>query len=252
MFWRLHEAIFKERLAEASSLLSGDTVQWVRGAFTDDAPAFVEGAGLCITTLQDAKNLFRRNYPTEPWLYYEHEKFKASHYLSYVEVPKLNENAIFLPAACITPERVQHLGEKLFVRPNSGNKVFTGFSTTAIVEDLMPYNLDKDTMCVIAPHQEIGAVEYRFWICNGRLIGESVYFWEEIGVQSVPGEVRDMAARLAGERYQISECYVADFAITNAGLVKLVEINALSTSGIYQVDLGKYFSELKAFCLNCV
>lgn len=254
MFWRLHKAILGNSCEKVLELLRGDNVELVVDAFSPPVPKALNEASFTITTLQDAKRLVVGHYPSEPWLYFNHKDYQVSSWLSHLhDFPTLNDDTIFLPYALITESRLKSLGDKYFIRPNSGNKIFTGFSFTTLEE--MKYNLDyfklsPEDMCAISSHKSIKAQEYRFWICEREIIGMSPYSWnkEPMANWVIPSPVIDMAHKLTQHSYQPAECYVADFCIETSG-VKLVEINAFSTSGFYEgLEVENFFEKLKDFC----
>lgn len=257
MFWRLHKAILGNSCEKVLNLLKNDTIQLVHGAMCEDSPTKVVGPSFAITTLQDAKRLVMKGYPSEPWLYYNHKDYQVSNWLSHLhDFPTLNSDSIFLSYSLITKNKLKALGDKYFIRPNSGNKLFTGFSFETIeqMKDNLDYfKLSPDDMCAIAAHKRIKAQEYRFWICDREIIGMSPYNWNKEPLSNfvIPAQVVTMAQKLTKHSYQPAECYVADFCIDSGGNTKLIEINAFSTSGFYEgLNLEVFFAKLKLFSVK--
>lgn len=128
----------------------------------------------------------------------------------------------------------------VFIRPNSGNKVFAG-SVVRSVDELSAlqktFASADDTVVVVAPLQSILA-EYRLMVVNGEVITGSQYQKNgEVHLdRRVPTDVWNVARQVADLSNAIDVAYVCDVASTPKG-PKVVELNALSTSGWYLADI---------------
>lgn len=264
MFWRIHKAIFNDRELEAQKIIEsfGDTLQIVEGTLSTIEPINVSNlneASLAITTLQDARKLLTLNYPSSPWLFYHASQYDVNYWSSRFprNIPWLNQNGIFIPYGNLPdhPLISQMTGEenRVFIRPNSGNKVFTGFDIAVdksfndeLKKQMLFVRPDEETMCYITPYKKISHIEWRFWICEKQVVAYSPYSWgEEPGLSKAPDSIIDLANQVAQSSFHPDYAYVADFVLDNNNNPYLIEVNAASTSGIYSVDLNKLLPALR-------
>lgn len=266
MFWRLHKAIFGTRIEEVISILEGlnDSYQIVEGKPSQLAEVpftTTNQASLAITTLQDAQRLIRKDYPSTPWLFFNNSHYKVSYWLPRIDpsIAVLNKEALFLPSGLLGSKQVGNIvqsGDKIFIKPDSGNKSFTGFSVvndqllhTNIKDQLMFSHIEPEEMCVLSPHIDLEDIEWRFWISENKIIAYTPYAWEsEPLFYEPPTQVMQMAEKMAQNSWQPDYCYVADFCTTKQGQVMLIEINAASTSGIYNVQMNKLIPLIRLIC----
>ena len=263
MFWRLHEAIFGERAAEARDLLEtmGDTVQLVSGGpsglpaapcLSGDEPA------LALTTLQDA----RRSVPAgaTPWLYFDRSRYDVSFWLPRIahHIPTLNRQCLFLPAGMLLQADPRFLSRalhasKVFVRPDDGGKSFTGGvlsldnSLSLQAKRLLePVQNEPERLCLIAPVRELMSVEWRFWVVDRQVVCEAPYGWDgDVAWSPAPLAARAIAEAYAANPWQPDLCSVVDVVEQTDASFWLNEINAVSTSGIYQAPLDRLLPALR-------
>lgn len=160
----------------------------------------------------------------------------------------LNPDAVLLPWSRIpdtAPRLRPLLGDGIFIRPDSPMKPFTGFSvgTDALAFEHAALGraaaIDPAELCVLAPARTIDPVEYRFWLVNGAVSraapGGAAYGWHEGSEDAgrAPKEVVELAECLARDLEQHDNLLVADLAIVD-GDARLVELNAVATSGWYK------------------
>jgi hypothetical protein len=271
MFWRLHKAIFADQMDKALEVIKelGDTCQVVSGTPSQLAEVpfnSIAQPTLAITTLQDAQRLIRKDYPSTPWLFFNNNNYKVSYWLPRIDnnIPSLNKEAIFLPVGLVrrlTSQQVDRIvpkGQKLFIKPDTGNKIFTGFSITNdenfmdnIQKNLMFSHIEPEEMCVLSTHKNIQEIEWRFWIAEGKVIGYTPYAWEtEPELSEPPKEILEMAEAMGKNSWQPDYIYVADFCTTTSGEVMLIEINAASTSGVYNADLSNLLPSMRNTCIK--
>jgi hypothetical protein len=271
MFWRLHKAVFNQKIEEATNIIKsfGDTFQVVSGTPLELAEVPFEKINepaLAITTLQDAQRLIRKDYPSTPWLFFNNKDYKVSYWLPRIgfNIPVLNREALFIPTGMLRTIKLKQLeaivprGEKLFIKPDSGNKVFTGFSLKndetffeELENNFMFTRPEPEEMCVISAHKDIEDIEWRFWIAEREVIAYSPYSWEgEPEFSEPPEDILKMAQLMAKNKWQPDYIYVADFCTTTTGEVMLIEINAASTSGIYDAPLNKLLPLIRNTCIR--
>ncbi|WOF82108.1 ATP-grasp domain-containing protein (plasmid) [Pseudomonas sp. FeN3W] len=180
-----------------------------------------------------------------PLAYFSNDRFNFSRYAHKLPTGcLLNDDAIFLP--CLTLlSRVGQMkkcfaGERLFVRPDSGSKVFTGnsFSYTELASELSSLkqltSLTDDTLLAISSAKSIQA-EYRFFIVNKAIVGGSAYSFDGLHNADIPDGAILLAQTIANHEWQIDVAYTCDVALTENGF-RVVELNAGSTSGFYEAD----------------
>lgn len=257
MFWRLHKAIFGDRIIIAKNIIEnfGDEIQIVEGTPSQlaNVPPNTNGVSLAMTTLQDAQRLMRKDYPGSPWLLFNNTQYEVSYWLPRIDrnIPVLNRNSIFLPYNSLlyaTEKMIKGVANnegKLFIKPNTGNKIFTGFTIEysnkfkeTVENQLMFSKPELETLCVVAPYNEIEETEWRFWIAERKIIAYSPYAWEsEPEFFEAPKEILEIAEKMTQNNWQPDCAYVVDFCITKNKEVMLLEINAASTSGVYSAKL---------------
>lgn len=257
MFWRIHKAIFDNKLQEAKSILEhwGDTVQVVEGNVTTIEPIadnMLQDINFCITTLQDARSLLRNQYSKPLFLFYHPTRYDVSAWSASLpdNIPWLNRHGVFIPYQHLFNHPIlAHLivdNGRVFIRPNSGNKIFTGFDIA--VDNQFNDNLknqmlfakpDGDTMCYVAPYKNIEKNEWRFWFCEHKVVACTPYSWSDSpSLVEPPQQIQSLAEQLASSSFNPDYAYVADFVLDDKGKAYLIEVNAASTSGVYNADLN--------------
>lgn len=153
--------------------------------------------------------------------------------------------------------------DRLFIRPDSGAKPFTGFD--AALEDiagearfLRGRGVDASELCVVAPARTLSAIEHRFWVIEGEIATHAAYGWdprdrnqplseEDLAAadRTPPPAMRTAVLAIAERLLCLEPLIVLDMTMLD-GEPRLVEANALSTSGFYDaVDLGSLIRGVK-------
>ena len=131
---------------------------------------------------------------------------------------------------------------KLFIRPDSGKKIFTGTTfgfkyhpiDLAAIKTIPGTSITDDTFVIVSPEKEI-TYEYRLIVDKGKVVSYSHYDGYEPPANQVPvGEFEELAQSFKFPH----ETYVLDIALSN-GRCKIVEANSLSSAGWYNCDFGK-------------
>ena len=156
----------------------------------------------------------------------------------------------------------------LFIRPNKGNKLFTGFSAiqnnqngpkkeekicdtdttiqlyynnAKFVSDyLAPYDLNSDELILLAPNKNVKS-EWRFVIAGDRVVGQVCYNRGLYKVLVQPKQEDDEARHfvehnvLAHRTYRPDKVFTMDICSV-CGTYKLLEINGFSSAGLYDMD----------------
>lgn len=249
MLWRIHEAIFKERIKEAENIIEsfGDDVQVVTGSLhqlPNPPPNNGSVPALAVTTLDDIRFKVGSTQLC-PWSFYSDRKFNASYWLPrllHSNIPALNSDSCFLPFGMLNNRQFP-----VFVKPNSGNKQFTG-QVIENVEQLKHIKLDPETICLVSQPKTINSVEWRLWVVNEEVIACSPYSWDDLDLSKlvVPSDVIDIATQVATKIHDIDVTYVVD-VVFNEDMQQYTvnEINSTTTSGVYAVDLRALLSSLR-------
>lgn len=267
MLWRLHRRLLAERLDEAVATIQafGDELQLVDGLAVQCAPPLdcPYRPGLALTTLQDAQAIYGR-WEATPGLFYHPSAYAVSRYLPQLEAdtPMLNPAPLFVPCglmhrlSALSPAALAGAASTLFIRPDSGNKPFAGQCVPVVVSDTWADVRERFTlaagepsttsMLCLSPGQPVDPTEWRFWIVDGQVVASSGYTWSEQDIEVLPPPaVIALAKQVAAGSFQIDRAYVCDIATVN-GQPLVCELNAASTSGLYQCDIGALFAALRA------
>lgn len=155
----------------------------------------------------------------------------------------LNEDFVILPFSEVVRRRPASFGGAIFLKPFSNAKVFTGLSIT---EEEFDHEInclrqiqrpDEHLLCVVAPIKDIVG-EYRFVIVDRKIVAGSQYRWDgKLDIRiDIPAACWAMAEEVAELPWQPDDAYVVDIAQVPDGTARVVEMNALSTSGLYACD----------------
>lgn len=173
----------------------------------------------------------------------------------------LNPRGVYLPWGQIrakSDDLVSLFGDHIFIRPDSSLKPFPGFDVDTCdldqehVARTMTDHVTLEEMCYIAPGKRIASDEYRTWIVDSHVAASARYSWDD-QIASVPKTAPDIilvqGARVAAALEMAEQCFTADFVL-EGGEPKLVELNAISTSGWYAgTDIKSVFKELSGLYL---
>jgi len=211
-------------------------------------------AGQCVVMFGSIGFVEQRlqNSQATPGAYYSRNRFACSHYMPRIPLELLgNGEGVYLPFADFVRRRDQLYrlfgASRLFVRPDSGIKTFTGFCIEQQSAEFEINSLNQltsatdETLVLIAPAQEIHA-EYRFFIVNGQVVTGSRYHVR--GERSIDAEVDvrclEVAKQVAQLPWQIDLAYTCDVGLFGEE-AKVVELNAFSTSGLYACNALRLF-----------
>lgn len=155
----------------------------------------------------------------------------------------LNPGGIYLPWGRIPTmkdELKQLFGDHIFIRPDSSTKPFTGFSVR--LEDMgfehaamsRAAHMSPEEMCFVTSHIDVPGVEYRCWVVDGQVATSASYGWEghEEAIGRAPDSVIKAAEKVAQVIEMREQVFTADIVEMTDG-PRLVELNAISTSGWY-------------------
>lgn len=196
-------------------------------------------------------NLYMKNRHFIPGAYYQEKSLQALSYMNYIDDYTLlaNEDYVFTTFKDFV-RRKQFFYDvfntnKVFIRPNSGFKTFTG---VPVHIDDFDYEINTlkaltsvvdDTIILVSSCKKIKE-EYRFFICNREVITGSQYKKDEelFIAKGFSDEAFQVANKMAKNIWQPDLAYACDVGIVN-GKPKIIELNAFSCSGFYACDIEK-------------
>ena len=159
----------------------------------------------------------------------------------------LNRDYIMLPFAEL--ERCSDflfdclaVDDRLFLRPDSPLKLFTGQIATratfdADLEFMGFYDFPRNALVVVSSPKNVVA-EWRFVVADQRVVAGSEYTRNGI-FDPKPNDdqhAHDLAATVASSGYQPDPVWVVDICQTADGLYHLLEIGGFSFADLYETD----------------
>lgn len=142
----------------------------------------------------------------------------------------------------------------IFVRPNSGSKIFTGLAIHPVKflekanGEMLPWaEIEPTTLVQVSVAQKIHS-EYRMFIYEGKVITGSMY-----GDGKRSSFVDPKALEFAQSFAELSTWeipFVLDVAILKNGSVKAVEINCITCAGWYDADYSKIVKCINEYTLK--
>jgi len=249
MHWVIQDKVFGDETAELikhtkSYQLVPDCGVYGFGA---DDPYIVRGTTKFIKETYDRWNEFS-NMPK----LFTIKNYKCSKY--YQKVPRLlNQDFLILPWWRLSDSKYilcEYFGDGLFIRPNSGEKLFTGTTVghkwfhkeLDIIKSLPSSNFTEDTLVVVAKQQKIWN-ERRFVMHENTIITSAVY-----GGDSQADEGPEVYSDLVtSNRYYPDDFYTIDVCMTENG-PRIVELNSMVCAGLYDCDYEKVVKSVETYC----
>lgn len=172
------------------------------------------------------------------------------HYVNTFDLPFLNQNALFLTIHSESDLFISY-GKEMFVKPTSDLKIFNACVVEerktlkrVIEENGLIFDDLKGKTVLFSDLQDITG-EYRCIMKGNTLIGISKYF--ESGKLDLFGNIPELIIKKAQEfakKYHPAEIYTMDLCETKQGDIKIVEYNCWNTSGLYNINLSDFFSQV--------
>ncbi len=175
--------------------------------------------------------------------FYQSIYWNVSTYARYLKDEYLNNDFIILPSWKYKESNL----ENKFVKSDSGFKYLTG-DVFISNKDIIINN--DDINLIISSAKNIEEIEYRFWIINGRIIAKSSYSWNDNQYYVVPKSctnyVKNVIKNIPNIEYPVFTIDIVMDMIQ--GKWKVVEINNIFTSGLYNADDQEIAYELEKYC----
>lgn len=194
--------------------------------------------------------------PWIPGIYFTEKNFYCTEYYSNYSKFLLNKDYIILPVGELIRQKdfVFKIfnSNKVFIRPNTGIKIFGGdvFPKESFdykIKDLIKYHqLLNSDLVLIACAKNI-LQEYRFVVSGVDVISGSRYIQnDEISISSeIEQSVLEFAKQVCKEvKNPVDKIYTLDIAkylVENKEEYAVVEVNSFSCSGLYASDKVKVF-----------
>lgn len=196
----------------------------------------------------------RKNAKWIPGVYTTIENYACNRYYPVFNKYLLNHNYIMIPYGELLRQKqflFDSVGEddSLFIRPNSGNKIFTG---KLVYKDRFEkdiklfgfYQVENHELCVVSQPRNI-INEWRFFVSDCKIVAGSLYSSGEkfCGVErrvnqdvfeTDRNDVIEFAEKIANECvYNPDKIWSLDICETKANNLYVLEIGCFSSAGLY-------------------
>ena len=204
-----------------------------------------------------------------PGVYLKGREYECTSYYPVLGFNLLHHNYMMMPYGDLLRQKefifntfggFQGPHRKVFIRPNSGMKEFTGmvcpeYSFEECIKIAGFYDVDPDLLVLVSSVKEIEK-EWRFVVVNGKIVAGSLYRDWSRGEKMTRGvATKDYvlmhshsvwegcddadawnAAQRCAEKYNPDTVWTIDIARTQ-GLYSVIEIGCFSCAGLYGMDL---------------
>jgi hypothetical protein len=262
MHWLIHDALLGDRLEEMLNVIEQrqDTAEILSGRALGGYPPPSDQPMGFLVTVQVARQLAQQGHVGLLW---SGTAYNTLSYASGFSRWLLNDDLVWLPWAELVrrgPASFAHMAVDghIFIRPDSGQKVFTGqllsletFHDQVKLID-MTSGVYASTLIAVSRPKPIDAdIEWRFWLGREGVCAVTPYSWdkERTNLPAAPDDVVALAHEVAAYAaedgaYVPDHLFVADFCLSN-GAPKLIELNAASCSGLYQANLSQVLAGIE-------
>lgn len=236
-----------KELAEAAKS-AGHTVCWLT-PLKDKLPDELESGAIFHGSIEKATEIQAARKDIHIWL--DPAKFLCSAYYPKVGKYLFNQDYVLLPVAELirqkwTIYRWLAKDSKVFVRPDSGLKTFTG--RVLDLQDFDKFWINKvmcsaspESLVVITSPQDIQG-EWRFVVSPTLgVIAGSTYLYQSnrTYIPSAPREASKLCEDVLAAGLNLGPLFVLDVAQRLDGSFGLLEANAFSTAALYACDKTK-------------
>lgn len=167
------------------------------------------------------------------------DQFTSQYLLSYFNKFTLTGDMILVPFGSILNGLTT---ENFFLRPNSGNKLFTGQVVNVNEFNIFKntFNIPDDCLCARSSTIDILSEKRSFVDTrNKTIITQSLYSFSD--KTDVDFNIENNVKEILDSFYvdMLPDIIVMDFALLKDDTIKLVEFNSVITSGHYNCDIDK-------------
>lgn len=180
------------------------------------------------------------------------DNFLCSNYYPYYYKYLFNKDHCYVTAGTIVDQQfdlAKQFGKdtKIFIRPNSGAKLFTGgiFDILDLEKEFDELNLKPEELLVVSSPKEI-AWEGRFFCKGDEIITYSTYQLQGniTKIPSVPEGSLRMAQEVVDYFPFFDKYYTVDICSPDLKSFYLLEFNGFFSSGLYECDKKKIVEAL--------
>lgn len=191
-----------------------------------------------------------------PGVYYDLTNYNCLGYYPQLGSLLLAQEYVMLPFGDLRRQKkflyknFSH-NNSIFIRPNSGNKLFTGYVIAESEFDtelsmLDSYNLAQDTLIVVSAARELAA-EWRFVVVNGQIITGSQYKQgEDLHVSKIIPDAALQLAQHAAIMFMPTSVWCLDICQLKSGEYFVLEVGSFSCCGLYGCDLTEVVKHVSA------
>lgn len=200
----------------------------------------------------------QRETSWQPGTFCNLKNFKCQTYYCHLGEYLLNQDYIMLPLKELIRRKdyiCDLFGANIFVRPDCGDKAFTGkvVNYHDISLDAFDYGFyyeDDSILTIVSSAKKIDK-EWRFVVCDHKVITGSQYKINcELEVEKgYPQDAFDFAQKIADIKWQPDSCYTIDVSLSE-GKYSILEINSFSCSGMYDCDANIIVKEVSKVAEN--
>lgn len=264
--WLIQEDVFNEDFSDLYSALDKQNNKY-------HVYKYIPFSSELITPLDDSDcvitygslNLAKIVQRTKKWIpgcWCNFENFRCLNYYAYYGKYLLNKDYSAIPLLEIIrlkEELYQRYGDPIFVRPDKGDKPFTGHTINYYeFESQIKYLLSLPTcyeqLIVLVSSNKNIKRESRFIVSGKQVITGSVYienndFKDRVRSLCECGDAFEFAKNVAQENWEPDPVYVIDVAETSDE-IGLLELNSFSCSGFYASDKNKIVEAVNLQAIN--
>lgn len=225
-----------------------------RETFSADSCVIAHGDIELVTRIRDERRW-------RPGAFCSVENYFCSRYYCWFGSYLLNDDYMMLPYAELSRcrdflfDKIGR-GDRIFVRPDSPLKLFTGQVATretfaADLELMGFYEFPGDSLVVVSSPKEI-VCEWRFVVAEGKIVASSLYrdSSDSATAQGVDKSALEFATELAVGGYQPDPVWILDICKTADGSYRLLEVGGFSFSDLYACDKGAIVEAVSAAALK--
>lgn len=214
--------------------------KYIKKSFDNDSCVISRGSINFIKKLQ-------REAPWIPGSYANFDAFRCSNYYRHFLEYLLNRDHFFVPFGLLCKMKDVVFGdmEDVFIRPDSGDKAFTGKVVTRdniekeIEMERTCYSVPDDCMILVSSVVHDIKAEYRFIVADNAVLTGSQYrldgkFQVDDGFDQKAKEYLEDI--LKNVDYRPDRVFTADIAKIEENKYSLIELNSFSSCGLYSCD----------------
>lgn len=215
---------------------------------------------ICYSSINFLRRLQRETNLWIPHSYANFDNYTCGKYYPHFWKYLLNTNFIFIPFGLLENRQefiFNMFPENVFVRPDSGTKIFTG---KVVAKDEFKefikierdcYQVDDEVMVLLSEAYNLSA-EWRFIVCRDQVITGSKYRSKGklVGELTSGGPAWDFAQKVLDEvKYRPDRAFTLDICQCGDEYY-LLEINSFSACGLYKCDLDIVVDEISKLAIE--